>query len=159
MYSLNKYATAKDHKHTLSLLNENGKNRNGRRQNRDKKKRFIRKFLFTSCVLNSDFEHETTDLFTFSAFTHVFPLKPLVSTDTTDGEHPLVYKSVTLERCFTCCCCFWCLNIAHVSAADVFAVCGWVFRAAPNDPTHMSSEETAVTERVPAETLPISSQL
>lgn len=66
----------------------------------------------------------------------------------------MVYKSVTLDCCFTCCCCFWCLNIVHVGAADVFAVCGWVFRAAPNDPTHTSSGETAVTERVPAEPSP-----
>lgn len=31
--------------------------------------------------------------------------------------------------------------------------------AVPNDPTHTSSEETAVSERVPAEPFPISSQL
>ena len=47
----------------------------------------------------------------------------------------------------------------HVSAADVFAVCWWFFVVVPNDPTYTSSEETAVTEHVPAEPFPISSQL
>lgn len=48
---------------------------------------------------------------------------------------------------------------AHVSAADVFVVCRWLLVIVPNDPTHTSSEETALTERVPAEPFPISSQL
>lgn len=37
----------------------------------------------------------------------------------------------------------------------MFAVRGWVFRAAPNDPAHTSSEETAASELVPAVSSPL----
>lgn len=49
--------------------------------------------------------------------------------------------------------------LGYVSAADVFVVCRWLLVIVPNDPTHTSSEETALTERVPAEPFPISFQL
>lgn len=35
-------------------------------------------------------------------------------------------------------------------AADLFAVCEWGQFVVPNDPTHTSSEETGMTEHVPA---------
>lgn len=103
--------------------------------------------------VNSNWIWNKTKWFVFIESISSVHRGPLVSTDNTAGEH-LCLKSVTRECRFTCYCCSWCLNIAHVTAADVFAVCGWVFRAAPNDPTHTSPEETAVTERVPAEPSP-----